>query len=99
MLAHDLHAHRALPGDHFRIVVWVHEGERAFAFQPQRLGVRLGVRVAVQAHLGAARAHRIDLDARRGDRHDDGGAAAQALRGKGHALRMVARTRGDHAAL
>src|SRR5262249_59516875 len=66
--------------------------------QPQRLGVRLRVGIAMQAHLRAARAYRIDLDAWRGHRHDDGGAAAQALGGKRDALRVVAGARGNDAA-
>jgi threonine dehydratase len=80
VLAHDLHADRALAGDHLGVVVGMHEHQAAAAPQLQRPLVRLGVRIAVQDDLCAARRHRVDLDARRGDRHDDRGAAAQALR-------------------
>jgi len=61
------------------------------------IGVVVGL--AVQHHFGAARRHRVDLDLRRGHRHDDDGAAAELLRGQRHALRMVAGAGRDHAAL
>ena len=60
--------------------------------------VGIGVGVAVQHDLGAARRDRVDLDARRGDRHDDHRPAAQPLRRERHALRVVAGARRDHAA-
>ena len=41
---------------------------------------------------------RVRLDLGRGHRHDDGGPAAQALGGEGHALGVVARRSGDDAA-
>jgi hypothetical protein len=98
MLPQDFHADRALPGDHFRIVERMHVGERAAALELQSLLVGLGVGIAVQHDLGAARRDRVHLDARRGDRHHDHRLAAQALRRERHALRMVPRARRDHAA-
>ena len=51
----------------------------------------------MQYHLAAKRTHRINLDLRRGDRHDDHGPRAQLARAQRHALRMIARRRADHA--
>ena len=39
MLAQDLHADRALAGDHVRIVERVHEGEPLLSLQLQRVRV------------------------------------------------------------
>ena len=97
-LAQDLHADGALAGDDVGIVVGMHEDEAEPALELHRVRVGLGVAVAVQHHLGAARRDRVHLDLRRGHRHDDGGAAAELLRGERHALRVVARAGGDHAA-
>ena len=97
-LAQDLHADRALAGDHVGIVVRMHEhGVRAL-LQRERVRVGVAVRVAVQHDLGAARFDRGDLDVRRGHRHDDRRRAAELLRGERDALRVVAGGRGDHAA-
>ena len=97
MLAQDLHADRALPGDHFRVVVGMNEGKAAAALEAHRLRKRLGVRIAVQHDLRAARQHRVDLDARRGHGHHDHRPAAEALRGEGDPLRVIAGARRDHA--
>ena len=78
VLAQDLHADGALARDHQRIVVGVHEGEAVLARERPRVHVGLVVAVAVQLDLGAARRHRRDLDARRGDRHHDRGRARRA---------------------
>ena len=99
VLAQDLHADGALAGDHVRIVVGMHEGELFAPGDLQRMRVGLVVGVAVQHHAGAARRDRGDLDLRRGDRHDDGRAAAELLRRQRHALGVVAGRGGDHAAL
>ncbi len=55
-LAQDLHADGALAGDHVRIVVGMHERELARRLEALRLGIGLGVGIAVQAHVGR-RAH------------------------------------------
>ena len=94
-----LQPHRALAGDDGFVVVGVHEHQPFALGQLQGMGARLVERVAVQHHLGAKAARALDLHARREARHDDHGAHAQALRVVGHALRMVARAHGDHAAL
>src|SRR5205809_4535147 len=96
MLAQDLHADRALPGDHFRVVVGMNEGKAAAALEAHRLRKRLGVRIAVQHDLRASRQHRVDLDARRGHGHHDHRPAAEALRGEGDPLRVIAGARRDH---
>ncbi len=98
MLAQDLQADGALPRDHERIVVRMHEGGLAPACERARVQVGLVIAVAVQHHRGSARRHRRHLDARRGERHDDSGARVEALRGKGDALRVVAGAGADHAA-
>jgi hypothetical protein len=67
-------------------------------FERSRVRVRVGVRVAVQDHVGAARAHRVDLDVRRRHRHDDHRATAERLCRERHALRVIARRGRDHAA-
>ena len=99
MLAQDLHADGALPGDHVGIVVGMHEHKRAFLLEGQRVLVGIAVRVADQHDLRAARGDCVHLDARRGDRHHDHRLAAQYLRGKRYTLRVVARGCSDHAPL
>ena len=98
-LAQDFDADRALPRDHIGVVVRMDEGQPAAAAEPG--GERIGfvVRIAVQDDAGAARDDRVDLDLRRGDRHDDRRAALQALRGECHALGVIARRRRDDTAL
>jgi hypothetical protein len=99
MLPQDLHADRALPGDHVGIVVGMHEREPAAAFHAQGVRIRFVVRIAVQHHFRAARRDCVHLDARRGHRHDDHRAAAEFLRCEGDALRVIACARRDYAAL
>jgi hypothetical protein len=77
LLTQDLHADRALPGDHLRIVVRMDEHEATLLLELDGLGVRVGVGVAVQHHLRAARGDRFNLDARRRHRHHDDRAAAK----------------------
>ena len=77
-LAQDLHADRALAGDHVRIVERMHEHQAALARERQRVLVGAVVVVAVQHHLAAEVAHRLHLDVRRGLRHDDDGAGCRA---------------------
>jgi hypothetical protein len=72
------------------------------AFQRQGVVVGVGVGVAVQHDLdvgAAARLDGIDLQGRRGGRHHDQRAAAEAARRQRHALGMVAGRGADHAAL
>ena len=102
MLAQDFHADRALPGNHVGIIERMHEDQ--LAPRRQRIGMRLGIgiRFAMQDDLDAVateRAHGIDLDLRRGHRHDDDRPAIEPRRGQGDALGMVAGRSGDHAAL
>ena len=99
MLAQDLHPDGALSGDDVRIVVGVHEGQLAAPFERFRMPIRLVVRVAHQHHLGATGSDGVDLDAGRGDGHDDCRAASQALRRERDALRVVAGGCRDHPAL
>ena len=99
VLAQDLHRDRALPGDHVRVVERVHEGEVLLRLHFECMRVGIGIRVAEQDHVGAARPHRLDLDLRRGHRHDDDGAAAELLRRQRHALRVIAGRCRDDAAL
>jgi hypothetical protein len=62
MLAQDLHADRALAGDHVRVVEGVDEGEAPLC--GDRLGPHGGVRVAVarELDLGPEPAHGLDLE-------------------------------------
>ena len=102
MLAQDLHADRALAGDHVRIVEGVHESQLLLAFQGQGVVVGVGVGIAMQHDLdvgAAARLDRVDLDRRRGGRHHDQRTAAQPAGRQRDALRMVAGRGADHAAL
>ena len=96
-LAQDLHADGALPGDHVRVVVGMHEGQAALALEFHGVAVGVRIAVAMQHHLRAARRHRVHLDLRRGHRHHDHRAAAELLRRERDALRVVARARRDHA--
>ena len=98
VLAEDLHRHRALSGDHVRIVVGWDEGHAFALGQLQGMGQRIGEGVAVQQRLAAARQHALDLELGSGARHHDHRPHAQALRRQGQALGMVAGGGGDHPA-
>jgi hypothetical protein len=74
------------------------ESEAALGLDLERLLVRLGIGVAMQHDLRTARGDRVDLDARRGDRHHDDRATAEPLRRERHPLRMIAGARRDYAA-
>ncbi len=88
----------ALPCDHQRIVIGVHEGE------PARLGDRLGADLgfrhglAFEHHFSATCLRRLDLHERRRYRHDDGGRDVEALAMVGDRLGVVAGGHGDDAA-
>ena len=98
MLAQDFHRDGALAGNHVRIIVWMDISHAMAFFQHTRMFRGFGVRITMQHHLGAARAHRIDLDVGGGHRHDNGRRATQLLRRQRHALGMVAGRGRDHAA-
>jgi len=98
VLAQYLHRHGALAGDHVGIVVGVDVDVALLLHQLQRVGQRLGKRIAVQDHLAAAGAHALHLQFRRGARHDDGRLDAQLPGRQRHTLRVVAGRSGDHAA-
>jgi len=97
VLAQDFHRNRALAGDHVRVIERVHEGQAVLGFEFERVQVGIGVTFAGQHHLGAVRAHCVDLDLRRGHRHHDHRLAAQPLGRERHALRVVAGRGADHA--
>src|SRR5208282_1444607 len=96
-LTQNFHRDRALPGNDVGIVVWMHKGVTAPACKLECMRTSLVVGIAVQHNVRAARGDRRDLDLRRGDWHDDGCRAFQALRGKRDALRMIAGRGRDHA--
>ena len=98
MLAQDLHADRALPGDDVGVVERVDERQSPLARHLDRLLVGVVEIVAVQHHLPAEVAHRLDLDVRRGLRHHDHGRNAATARRQRHALRVVAGGGADHSA-
>ncbi|CAB3640354.1 hypothetical protein LMG27174_00469 [Paraburkholderia rhynchosiae] len=102
MLAQDLHCNGALTGDHIRIVKRMHESQATLFLKLDRVTVRIAIRFAELHDLdgrAAMRAHRIDLDLGRGHRHHDDRLHAHARRRQRDALRMIARRRGDYAAL
>jgi hypothetical protein len=99
MLAQDFHRHGALPGDHFRIVEGMDEGQFLGFFQFQRVRVGFVVGVAMQHDFAAASLDGIDLDGRCRSRHDDDRPAAELGCRQRHALRVVAGRGADDAAL
>ena len=99
-MTQNFHADRALPRDHIGVVKRMHKGELALFFQMYRVLIRIGIGSTVQHDLGifAAKAfNRIDLDHRRGFRHDDHRLAFELGRRVCHALRVIARRSSDHA--
>src|SRR3546814_9256267 len=62
MLAQNLHAHRALPGDYVGIVKGMHEGQFFFLFKFLGMLVGVGKAFAHQPDLTAQAAHRLDLE-------------------------------------
>ena len=95
MLAEDLHRHRALSGDHVRIVVGRDEGHAFALGQLQGMGQRIGEGVAVQQRLAAAPSTPLTLSSGvvRGITIT---ARTPRLRRQGQALGMVAGGGGDH---
>ena len=98
VLTQDFHGHGALAGDGVRVVIRVDIDEALFVDQLQRVGQRLGERIAMQHHLAATRTHAFDLDLRGGLGHHDRGLDAQLAGRQGQALGMVASRSGDHTA-
>ena len=97
-LADDLHADRALPGDHVVVIEGMHEAQLLLLRQQQRV-LEGGVEhIAVQDHARTPVGDRLHLDRGRGQRHDHHGADPASLRRQRHALRMVAGGGRDHAA-
>ena len=97
-LAQDLHRDGALAGDHVGVVERVHEGQAALLLQHGGVLVGVGIALAVQHHVAAEAAHRVDLELRRGGGHHDDGGGAQLAGAHRHALRVVAGRGADHAA-
>ena len=89
VLTENLHADRALPCDHVEVVVRVHEYRAARPSESDRLGVGIAVRVSVEQYFRPTALHRVNLDRRRGHRHDDPCRAAQSLSRKRHPLSMI----------
>ncbi len=97
-LPQQFHGHRALAGDHIRVVEGMDEHHALRIREPHGLIISLVVGIAVQVDARPQRADRLDLDARRGLRHHDQGLHAPVARGQRHALGVIARRGRDHAA-
>ena len=96
-LAQNLHGNGALAGNHVGVVKGMHKGHPLLLFQRQGVLVSIAVALTVQDDLGAQGLYGIDLDARGGDRHHDGGFAVELLRRQRHPLGMVASRRTNDA--
>ena len=94
----DFQRQRALARSYRFIVIGMDKGQLLLLRQLVGMGSRLGQCVAMQHHLGAEAACALHLHTGSEARHDDDGTQTQTLRVIGHALGMVARTHGDHAA-
>jgi hypothetical protein len=90
MLAQDLHGDGALPGDHVGIVERMHETQAVLFLQQPGMRIGIGIRVTGQDDLAAQGRHRVDLQLRRGGRHDDDRLAAQLPGRQRDTLRVVA---------
>ena len=90
-LAQHLHADGALARDHIGIVIGVHKAHARTRGKFLRVNIGIGIRVAVEHHLRAARLDRVHLDRGRGHRHHNQSLAMQALRCKRHTLGVIAR--------
>ena len=99
MLAQDLHADGALPGDDVRIVIGVDEGQALLHLHLTRMSIGFIETLAVEHDAATLPFHRLDLDGRCGAWHHDGRLGAQSLSGEGHALRMISGRGADHAPL
>jgi hypothetical protein len=97
-LADDLHADRALAGDHVRIIEGMHERQVLLARQRQRMLEGRIEDIAVEHYFAAEVGHRAHLDVGRGERHDDDRTDLALARRQRHALGVVAGRGGDHTA-
>ncbi len=97
LLTKNLHRHRALPGDGVGVVIRMDVDEALFVDQLQRVSQRFREGIAVQHHCCSSGAHTLDLDLRRGARHDDGRLDAQLTRRQCQALGMITRRCRHHA--
>ena len=88
---------RALTGDDVGVVERVHEHVFMFRGEIARVLGGLGEGAAVQHHLGAVPLSIAHLHEWRVGRHHDGRRNAEAASVIGDALRVVARTHGNHA--
>ena len=98
ILLQQFQRQRALPGNHHRVVERRHPGEPLLLRQLNRFGfgfVKVG---AVEQHFSAETAHRVDFDICGSNRHHDQRLQPQTSRRERHALGVVARRRGNHAA-
>ena len=99
MLAQDLHADGALPGDDVGIVIGVDEGQALLGLKLAGVGIGLVEALAMQDDAATPAFHRLHLDGRCGARHHDGCLGAEPLSRQGHALRVIAGRGADHAPL
>ena len=99
VLTQHFHGNRALTGNDIRVIKGVHKGQALLLLQSQRVVVGVGIAVAKQHHIAPKTLDRVDLDLRRGGRHDDHGAGAQFAGAECHALRVVAGRGANHALL
>src|SRR5690606_33530310 len=77
VLTQNLHTHRALTGDHIRVVEGMDEGELFLLFKLHGVLVGVGVAIADEHRFTAQCLYRIDLQAWRGRGHDNHRAAAE----------------------
>ena len=97
-LPEQLVANRALTGDDERIVERRHQHQTGGLLQLVAMLFRVRVAVAEQDDFRPEIAHRLNLDLRRGLRHDDDGADAELPRGKRHTLGVISGARRNDAA-
>ncbi|CAN7183700.1 hypothetical protein LJR034_000347 [Caballeronia sp. LjRoot34] len=101
VLAQDFHRDGALAGDDVGVIERMNEGQATFCLQLDGVVVRVAIGFAVLHDFHgwtAERAHGVDLDLGRGDRHDDDGFAAEPRGRISDALRMISRRCRNHAA-
>ncbi len=98
-LLDDLHGDGALAGGDGLVVKGRDIGETLLLGELDGVRLSLVEHVAVQHDLGAVALGALDLDERGGGGHDHDGAGAGVCGGIGHALRVVACARSDHAAV
>ncbi len=97
LLREHLQRNGALPGNHFLVIVGMHQDEAAGSGELQGVGFRIVENFPVQDHLGAVTARVDDLHTGGVARHHDHRGDTEAPGVIGHALGVVARGGGDHA--